>query len=95
MADCAMKPVSAGYADVNGIRLYHEVHGQGDPLVLIHGGLTTIGEMERWVRPLAEARQVVAVEMQGHGRTHPRISPIVVSPPWISTSGSPWPWTSW
>ena len=47
-----MEPVSTGYADVNGIKLYHEVHGQGEPLVLIHGGLTTIGEMRggcgRW-----------------------------------------------
>ena len=64
-----MTPVSSGYADVNGIRLYHEVYGQGEPLVLIHGGLTTIGEMAGWVRPLAKTRRVVAVEMQGHGRT--------------------------
>jgi pimeloyl-ACP methyl ester carboxylesterase len=64
-----MKPVRTGYADVNGVRLYHEIYGQGEPLVLIHGGLTTIGEMQGWVRPLAKKRQVVAVEMQGHGRT--------------------------
>jgi pimeloyl-ACP methyl ester carboxylesterase len=64
-----MKPTSTGYAEVNGIRLYHEVHGQGDPLVLIHGGLTTIGEMRGWIRPLAKTRRVIAVEMQGHGRT--------------------------
>jgi hypothetical protein len=44
-----MKPVSSGYADVNGIMLYHEIYGEGDPLVLIHGGLTTIGEMQGWV----------------------------------------------
>jgi pimeloyl-ACP methyl ester carboxylesterase len=37
--------------------------------VLIHGGLTTIGEMQGWVQPLAKTRQVIAVEMQGHGRT--------------------------
>src|SRR5205823_1769605 len=64
-----MRRVHAGHADVNGIGLYHEVHGQGEPLVLIHGGLTTIGEMRGWVRPLARTRQVIAVEMQGHGRT--------------------------
>jgi pimeloyl-ACP methyl ester carboxylesterase len=64
-----MRRVSSGYADVNGIGLYHEIHGQGEPLVLIHGGLTTIGEMRGWVRPLARTRRVVAVEMQGHGRT--------------------------
>jgi pimeloyl-ACP methyl ester carboxylesterase len=58
-----------GYADVNGIRLYHEIHGDGDPLVLIHGGLTTIGEMQGWLQPLAKTRRVIAAEMQGHGRT--------------------------
>ena len=64
-----MKPTSSGYAEVNGINLYHEVYGQGEPLVLIHGGLTTIGEMDGWVQALAKTRQVIAVEMQGHGRT--------------------------
>jgi pimeloyl-ACP methyl ester carboxylesterase len=64
-----MNPVHSGYADVNGIKLYHEIYGQGEPLVLIHGGLTTIGEMQGWVQPLAQTRQVIAVEMQGHGRT--------------------------
>ena len=45
-------------------------HGeaQGEPPVLIHGRLTTIGEIEGWVQPLATTRQVIAVEMQGHGR---------------------------
>jgi pimeloyl-ACP methyl ester carboxylesterase len=60
---------SSGYANVNGIQLYHEIYGEGDPLVLMHGGLTTIGEMQGWVQPLAKTRQVIAVEMQGHGRT--------------------------
>jgi len=63
------KPARSGYADVKGIRLYHEIYGSGEPLVLIHGGLTTIGEMQGWVQPLAKTRQVIAVEMQGHGRT--------------------------
>jgi len=57
-----MKPMSGGYADVNGIKLYHEIYGQGEPLVLIHGGLTTIGEMQGWVQPLAKTRRVIAVE---------------------------------
>ena len=64
-----MNPDHSGFADVNGIRLYHEIYGDGEPLVLIHGGLTTIGEMRGWVEPLAQTRQVIAVEMQGHGRT--------------------------
>src|SRR2546430_86130 len=64
-----MKPASSAYADVNGIKLYHEIYGSGEPLVLIHGGLTTIGEMQGWVQSLAQTRQVIALEMQGHGRT--------------------------
>ena len=64
-----MNPTRAGFADVNGIRLYHEIHGEGPPLVLIHGGLTTIGEMQAWLQPLARSRRVIAVEMQGHGHT--------------------------
>ena len=67
--DREMKSVSIGYADVNGIKLYHEIYGQGEPLVLVHGGLTTIGEMQGWVQPLAKTRRVIAVGMQGHGRT--------------------------
>ena len=67
--EAKMKPTSSGYADVNGIKLYHEIYGQGEPLVLIHGGLTTIGEMQGWLPLLAKTRQVIAVEMQGHGRT--------------------------
>jgi len=51
-----MKPARSGYADVNGIRLYHEIYGQDEPLVLIHGGLTTIDQMHGWVHALAERR---------------------------------------
>jgi pimeloyl-ACP methyl ester carboxylesterase len=64
-----MKLMNSGYAEVNGIKLYYEIYGQGEPLVLIHGGLTTIDEMQGWVQSLAEKRRVIAVEMQGHGRT--------------------------
>jgi pimeloyl-ACP methyl ester carboxylesterase len=46
-----MKPIRSGYADVNGIRLYHEIYGEGEPLVLIHGGLTTIDQTQGWVQP--------------------------------------------
>src|SRR4051812_6443360 len=64
-----MQSVSTGSANVNGIQLHYEIYGQGAPMVLIHGGLTTIGEMQAWVQPLAATRQVIAVEMQGHGHT--------------------------
>lgn len=64
-----MEPTNTGYADVNGIKLYHEIYGQGDPLVLVHGGLTTIEEESTWIEGLAQTRRVIAVEMQGHGHT--------------------------
>ncbi len=63
------KPSKSARADVNGIQLYYEIYGSGEPLVLLHGGLTTIDEMHGWIDPLAKTRQVIAVELQGHGRT--------------------------
>jgi pimeloyl-ACP methyl ester carboxylesterase len=57
------------YAEVNGINLYYETIGDGRPLILLHGGLGS-GEMFGSVRPaLAENHQVIAVDLQGHGRT--------------------------
>ena len=57
------------YAEVNGINLYVETHGSGRPLVLLHGGLGS-GEMFGPVMPaLSEHHQVIAVDLQGHGRT--------------------------
>jgi pimeloyl-ACP methyl ester carboxylesterase len=60
---------AGAYADVNGINLYYETHGSGRPLVLLHGGLGS-GEMFGPIVPrLAEHHQVIAVDLQGHGRT--------------------------
>src|SRR5437588_12289258 len=60
---------SGQYAEVNGIRLYYETHGVGRPLILLHGGLGS-GEMFGPVLPqLSQRHQVVAVDLQGHGRT--------------------------
>ena len=57
------------YAEVNGINLYYETHGNGPPLILLHGGLGS-GEMFGPVLPLlAERHQVVVADLQGHGRT--------------------------
>jgi pimeloyl-ACP methyl ester carboxylesterase len=65
--------MDSGYAPVNGLRMYYEVHGEdGDarPLVLLHGGLLTIDLSFGAVLPeLAAGRQVIAAELQGHGRT--------------------------
>ena len=57
------------YAEVNGINMYYEIHGTGQPLVLLHGAYMTIDAMGEVVPALAEGRQVIAVELQGHGRT--------------------------
>lgn len=64
-----IKPSKTGYADVNGLKIYHEIYGQGDPLVVLHGGLMTIPETQALIQPLAKNHQVIAVEQQGHGRT--------------------------
>ena len=58
------------YAEVNGLDMYYEVHGEGRPLVALHGGLHTIGLSFGALLPhLARDRQVIAVELQGHGHT--------------------------
>jgi pimeloyl-ACP methyl ester carboxylesterase len=64
-----LAPLSSGYAAVNGIKLYHEIYGKGEPLVLLAGGLMTIGEMSTPLASLAATHEVIAVELQGHGRT--------------------------
>jgi len=60
---------TGAYADVNGLHLYHQTHGSGRPLILLHGGLGT-GEMFGPILPaLSASHQVIAVDLQGHGRT--------------------------
>jgi pimeloyl-ACP methyl ester carboxylesterase len=63
----------SGYSDVNGIKMYYEIYGQGKPIVLIHGGGSTIQTTFAKVIPLfAKSRKVIAVELQAHGRTSDR-----------------------
>ncbi len=57
------------YADVNGIKLYYETGGTGRPLILLHGGLGAIEMFGPNLAALATGRQVIAVDLQGHGRT--------------------------
>src|SRR5262245_46124097 len=66
----AGSPVVRGYAPVNGLGLYYERHGDGAPLVLLHGALGTIESCFAELLPvLAAERDVIAVELQGHGHT--------------------------
>jgi pimeloyl-ACP methyl ester carboxylesterase len=58
-----------GYAPVDDLGMYYEVHGQGRPLVLLHGAYMTIDMLDPLLSGLAETRQVIAFEQQGHGRT--------------------------
>jgi pimeloyl-ACP methyl ester carboxylesterase len=62
-------PSQTGYADVNGLHMYYEIHGMGEPLVVLHGAYMSIVTMGEIIPRLAETRQVIAVELQGHGRT--------------------------
>jgi pimeloyl-ACP methyl ester carboxylesterase len=60
----------SGYANVNGLKMYYEIHGTGTPLVLIHGGGSTIQTtFGRILSSLAKTHSVIAVEMQAHGHT--------------------------
>lgn len=60
----------SGYADVNGLKMYYEVYGQGKPIVLLHGSFMNIPLNWSQIIPLlARDRKVIVAEMQGHGRT--------------------------
>jgi pimeloyl-ACP methyl ester carboxylesterase len=71
-------PIESGHAPVNGIEMYYEVHGRADgvPLVLLHGGGSTIDvTFGRVLAVFARTRRVIALEEQGHGRTSDRAAP--------------------
>ncbi len=59
-----------GYANVNGLKMYYEIHGSGFPLVLIHGGGSTLeSTFGNVIHQFAKTHKVIAVELQAHGRT--------------------------
>lgn len=70
-------PLQSAYSEVNGIKMYYEIYGNGKPLVLIHGGGSTIETSFGRVIPLfAKDRQLICVELQAHGRTGDRNAPL-------------------
>jgi pimeloyl-ACP methyl ester carboxylesterase len=63
------KPSRSGYAAVNGVNYYYAIYGRGEPLLLLHGGLGQIEMFGPNLARLAQSRQVIGVDLQGHGRT--------------------------
>jgi pimeloyl-ACP methyl ester carboxylesterase len=72
-----MEKITTGHAPVNGITMYYEIYGEGTmPLVLIHGGGSTIESTFGNILPMLSAKgKVIAVELQAHGRTSDRDAP--------------------
>jgi pimeloyl-ACP methyl ester carboxylesterase len=68
-AQAGPKPPRTGYVLANGVNYYYEISGQGAPLLVLHGGLGSIEMFEPDLPQLAKARQVIAVDLHGHGRT--------------------------
>jgi len=58
-----------GYAPIHGMQMYYEIHGQGKPMVLLHGGITAFEGWGTTIDALAKSRQVILVHLQGHGNT--------------------------
>lgn len=70
------KKFESGYAPVNGLELYYEIHGEGKPLVLIHGGGSTVQTTFGNILPmLTEKYKLIGVELQAHGHTKDRDIP--------------------
>src|SRR3954454_2537036 len=68
--------LTTGYAPVNDLHAYFEIHGEGEPVVLLHGAYMNVDGMAPLLEPLAEQRRVIALELQGHGRTADADHPI-------------------
>ncbi|MGD9739375.1 MAG: alpha/beta fold hydrolase [Bauldia sp.] len=65
----AQEAPQTGYAEVNGLSMYYEIHGTGEPLLLLHGAFAPISLWGNTLTTLAQNHQVIAVEFQGHGHT--------------------------
>ena len=65
----SLEPDSSGYIAANGVNYWFEVHGKGEPLVLLHGGMLSTQTFGPVLAKLAEHRRVIGIDLQGHGRT--------------------------
>jgi pimeloyl-ACP methyl ester carboxylesterase len=70
MQTATLNAKKSGHAAVNGGNYYYAVYGTGEPLLLLHGGLGQIEMFGPNLTKLAQDRQVIGVDLQGHGRTH-------------------------
>lgn len=74
-----IRPTSSGYAlAAEGLKVYYEVYGEGEPIVVLAGGFMPISTMAQITGPLSNTRQVIAIDLEGHGRTGLRDTPMSV-----------------
>ena len=72
-----LRPAATGYADsAEGLRVYYEIYGQGEPIVVMAGGLMDISTMAQTIGPLSQSRRVIGIDLEGHGRTALRKTPM-------------------
>lgn len=69
--EMTLTPAESGYAPVEGGEVFYQVHGEGEPLVLLHGGVGAFEMLAPIVPALSEGRQVIGIDLDGHGRTLP------------------------
>lgn len=76
-APAASAAESSGYAEAaEGLEVYYEVRGKGEPIVVLAGGLMDINSMAQVISPLADSRQVIGIDLEGHGKTGLRKTPM-------------------
>jgi pimeloyl-ACP methyl ester carboxylesterase len=72
-----LTPISKGYADAaEGLRVYYETFGRGEPIVVLAGGFGNTASMAQVIGPLSRERQVIGIDLEGHGRTALRKTPM-------------------
>jgi pimeloyl-ACP methyl ester carboxylesterase len=77
MSTPAPEPASNGYAEAaEGLQIYYETYGEGEPIVVLAGALMPIKAMAQVIGPLSRRRQVIAIDLEGHGRTGLRDTPL-------------------
>jgi pimeloyl-ACP methyl ester carboxylesterase len=69
LLETTMQDASSGFAPVNGLNLYYEIHGEGQPLIMLHGGVSASEAFGQNLTELAKTRKVIVLHLQGHGRT--------------------------